>query len=207
MFTSKDLKMQMCTYMKDLYAEKILTDIGGNLSFRDPEGNTIWITPTGLQKNLVEPNDLIQLDISGKIIKDVTGRGPSVETPMHLAIYQEDEEFQTVIHSHAPYATAYSLLENPPEIPLLTAELSYLIPEIIIVSYAKSGSKELGKDVAENLLECGIVILENHGVVTASESFENAVHKTRALEECIKLYLLTKQFDRKIRPFKGFEDF
>jgi ribulose-5-phosphate 4-epimerase/fuculose-1-phosphate aldolase len=193
--------------MKELYSEKILTDIGGNLSFKEPNEEKIWITPSGLQKNLVEPEHLIQLDFNGEVIQDITGRGPSVETPMHLAIYQEDEDFETIIHSHAPYATAYSLIENPPEIPLLTAELTYLIPEIIVVPYAQSGSSKLGKEVAEALLECGIVILENHGVVAASDSFDKAAHKTRALEECLKLYLLTKKFERKIRPFEGFEDF
>ena len=30
-------KSELCVLMKDLYQEKLLTDIGGNVSFKDPE--------------------------------------------------------------------------------------------------------------------------------------------------------------------------
>ena len=192
--------------MQTLYQEKILTDIGGNISIRDSEEEVIWITPSGLQKNLVQPEDLIKIDYSGKILVNNTNREPSVETPMHVAIYENDD-FDAIIHSHAPYATAYSLLKNPPEIPMLTAELSFLIPEIIIVPYKRSGSTELGEDVAEALEDTGIVILENHGVVAAAETLQLATHKTHALEEVLRLYLIAKRFGKELRPFIGFDEF
>lgn len=199
-------KEYLCHLMGDLYQEKILTDIGGNVSIRDSEEECIWITPSGMQKNLVKPVDLIKLDYSGKILINKTNMEPSVETPMHVAIY-ENEDFEAIIHSHAPYATAYSLLEDPPGIPMLTAELSFLIPEIIVVPYQRSGSKELGTEVADALEDTGIVILENHGVVAAAESLQKAAHKTRALEECLRLYLLARQFGKEIKPFTGFDEF
>ena len=199
-------KEYLCHLMGDLYQEKILTDIGGNVSIRDSEEECIWITPSGMQKNLVKPVDLIKLDYSGKILINKTNMEPSVETPMHVAIH-ENEDFEALIQSHAPYATAYSLLEDPPGIPMLTAELSFLIPEIIVVPYQRSGSKELGTEVADALEDTGIVILENHGVVAAAESLQKAAHKTRALEECLRLYLLARQFGKEIKPFTGFDEF
>lgn len=201
-----NLKEDLCQIMRELYKEKILTDIGGNLSIRDADDEVIWITPSGLQKNLVKPADLIKLDYTGKVLLNKSNREPSVETPMHIALYQNDD-FNAVIHSHAPYATAYSLLDNPPEIPLLTAELTYLIPEIIIVPYLRSGSNELGEEVSDALEDTGIAILENHGVVSAGETLEIAVHKTRALEEILRLYLIAKDFGSNIRPFTGFDEF
>lgn len=199
-------KEYLCHLMADLYQEKILTDIGGNVSLRDSDEECIWITPSGMQKNLVKLDDLIKLDYSGKILINKTNMEPSIETPMHVAIY-ENEDFNAIIHSHAPYATAYSLLDDPPEIPVLTAELSYLIPEVIVVPYHRSGSEELGTKVADALEDTGIVILENHGVVAAAESLQKAAHKTRALEETLRLYLLAKQFGKEIRPFTGFDEF
>ena len=202
------LKSSLCNTMRELYAEKILTDIVGNLSIRDPDdAEILWITPSGMQKNLVQPHHLIKLSLHGEVLEDPTGMGPSVESPMHIAIAKADDDIKAIIHSHAPYATGYSVLKEPPHIPLLTAELSYLIPDIIIVPYARSGSEELGNDVAEAILDTGIVILENHGVVTCGESIEKAVHKTRALEEILRLYLIAKQFGGEIRPFSGFDSF
>ncbi|MFW9928385.1 MAG: class II aldolase/adducin family protein [Candidatus Thorarchaeota archaeon] len=201
------LKKNLCQLMRDLYQDKILTDIGGNLSIRDPDEEVIWITPSGLQKNLVNPNDLIKIDYSGKVLFNESKREPSIETPMHVAIYKEEEDFKAIIHSHAPYATAYSLVKNPPKMPLLTAELSFLIPEVVVVPYKRSGSVELGEDVADALIDSGIVILENHGVVAAAESLETAAHKTRALEECLRLYVIANQFGKELRPFTEFGDF
>ena len=61
-------KEYLCHLMGDLYQEKILTDIGGNLSIRDPEEECILITPSGLQQNLVKTVDLIKIYYSGKIL-------------------------------------------------------------------------------------------------------------------------------------------
>ena len=194
--------------MKELYQEKILTDIGGNLSFRsieDPK-KYFWITPSGMKKDLVEPEHLIKITMDGEEVDSDNELSPSVEWPIHLRIYQEDDDFQFVVHSHAPLATAFSILAEPPKIPPLTAELGFLVPEIIIVPYQQSGSTELGDAVAELLWDSQTLILENHGVVAVSEdSFQNAAIKTRALEEYLQLYLNIKKFGEKIRPFPGFD--
>jgi L-fuculose-phosphate aldolase len=194
--------------MKELYQEKILTDIGGNLSFRsieEPE-RYFWITPSGMKKDIVEPEHLIKMNMDGEEENDDSDLSPSVEWPMHLRVYQEDEDFQFVIHSHAPLATAYSILTEPPKIPPLTAELGFLVPEIVIVPYQQSGSTELGEAVAESLWDSQTLVLENHGVIAVSEnSFEDAAIKTRALEEYLQLYLNIIKFGGKIRPFPGFE--
>lgn len=202
-----DLKIQLCNTMKELYAEKILTDIGGNLSVRSVEDSQFfWITPAGMKKDLVEPKHLIKMTLDGKIIDDSDEKAPSVEWPMHLRIYQEDEDFKFIIHSHAPLATALSVIKNPPKIPTLTMELSFLVPELIIVPFKISGSSELGDAVAEALWDSNVLILENHGVISVSEeSFQDAVIKTRALEELLRLYLDAKRFGDELRPFPGIE--
>jgi len=202
-----DLKVQLCQTMKGLYAEKILTDIGGNLSFRSVEDKKyFWITPSSMKKDLVEPEHLIKMSMDGEVVNESADRTPSVEWPMHKRIFTEDEDFKMIIHSHAPLATALSILKKPPEIPTLTAELSFLVPEIIIVPYKRSGSNELGEAVAEALWNSTILILENHGVISVSEkSFQDAAIKTRALEEYLQLYLNSQRFGGEIRPYPGFE--
>jgi L-fuculose-phosphate aldolase len=202
-----ELKVQLCQTMKELYSEKILTDIGGNLSFRSVEDDQFfWITPSGMKKDLVEPEHLIKMSIEGEVINDNADRNPSIEWPMHMRIFKEDDDFRMIIHSHAPLATALSVLKNPPEIPILTAELGFLVPEIVIVPYKRSGSSELGEAVAEALWDSNVLILENHGVISVSEeSFQNAAIKTRALEEYLQLYLDAKRFGNELRPFPGFE--
>ncbi|MHA1973235.1 MAG: class II aldolase/adducin family protein [Candidatus Hodarchaeales archaeon] len=202
-----ELKLSLCATMKELYSEKILTDIGGNLSFRSIEDpSKFWITPSGQKKDTVKPDDLIEMTMEGEVVIKNSNKTPSVEWPMHLRIYQEDEDFKFIIHSHPPLATAFSLLKNPPKIPPLTAEIGMLVPEIVIVPYQQSGSKELGNAVAEALWNSEILVMENHGIIVVSDmSFERAAIKTRALEEYLQLYLNAKKFEGEIRPFPSFE--
>ena len=206
MTSDKKIKIELCQTMKELYLERILTDVGGNLSFRSEEDDQyFWITPSGLQKNQVEPRHLIKMSMDGDVVSEENDTNPSIEWPMHLRIFKEDEDFKVIIHSHAPLATALSVLKTPPEIPTLTAELGFLVPEIIIVPYEHSGSEELGKAVADRLWDSSVVIIENHGVVAVGETFGEAAIKTRALEEYLRLYLNTKQFGGDLRQFPGFE--
>ncbi|MFW9855271.1 MAG: class II aldolase/adducin family protein [Candidatus Thorarchaeota archaeon] len=206
MTSDTDIKVKLCQTMKELYREKILTDIGGNLSFRSTENDDqFWITPSGIKKDIVEISDLVRLStINGEILEARSDRVPSVEWPMHQAILNEDEDFRFVVHAHPPFASALSVVKIPPKFPQLTGELTYLVPEIIIVPYQKSGTSELGAAAAEALWDCSIVILENHGIVSVSEgSFTEAAMRIRALEEYLQLYLTASRFGE-LREFPGF---
>lgn len=204
METDHEFQIELCETMKELYKEKILTDIGGNLSFRSPEDeNIFWITPSGKKKDTVEPEDLIKMNFQGEILSKPSLK-PSIEWPMHLKIYEEDEDFKVILHSHAPLATALSIIKDPPEMPNLTGELTYLVPEIIIVPFEKSGSEELGAAIAEALWDCSVVIMENHGVAAIGENFKEAAIKTRALEEYLQLYINAKKFGDTLKEFPGF---
>lgn len=212
MTSDHKIKVELCQTMKELYIERILTDIGGNLSFRSEDDNQFfWITPSfsgvlpdGLQKNTFEPKYLIKMSMEGEVISEDTEMSPSIEWPMHLRIFKEDEDFKVIVHSHAPLATALSVLKDPPEFPTLTAELASLVPEIVIVPFEQMGSEELGEAVADKLWDSSILILENHGVVAVAETFREAVIKTRALEEYLRLYLNVQQFGGEVREFPGF---
>ncbi len=206
MTSDQKFKEKLCQTMKELYAERILTDIGGNLSFRSEEDDQFfWITPSGLKKNLVEPKHLIKMSMEGEVVSENNDLNPSIEWPMHLRIFKEDEDFIVIIHSHAPLATALSVLKIPPKFPPLTAELGFLVPEIVVVPYEQSGSEELGDAVADRLWDSSVVILENHGVVAVGETFKEAATKTRALEEYLRLYLNAQQFGGELRKFPGFD--
>ena len=198
-------KLELCELMKELYNEKILTDIGGNVSFRDPDKNSFWISPSRIRKNTVQPDQLVEISIETKeILFNKKNLKPSVEWPMHLTIYKQKGS-SMILHTHAPYATAYSLLEDPPSIPQLTLELHILVPEIVVVPYAPSGTYELGEKVSEYLEDVDIVILKNHGTVAIGQedSFDEAAIKTRALEEYLRLFTLAKQMGAEITAFPG----
>lgn len=196
-------KQELSNLMKECYNDKLLTDIGGNVSFKDPEKNSFWISPSRIRKNTVQPDQLVEISVeTGKVLTNKQNLKPSVEWPMHLTLYKQ-KETNMILHTHAPYATAYSLLEEPPILPKITLELSILIPKLVVVPYAPSGTYELGEKVSEYLRDTDIVILKNHGTVaiTTQENFEETAILTRAIEEYLRLYTLAKQMGTEITPF------
>ncbi|MFX1511861.1 MAG: class II aldolase/adducin family protein [Promethearchaeota archaeon] len=196
------IKRDLCEAMKDLYSQRLLSDIGGNLSCRSKDQESIWITPMGVRKNQVTPEDLLKIAQDGTIlVKNKKNLRPSVEFKLHLAIYAEDEDYNAVIHTHGPWSTAFSIA--PVHIPPLTHELQILVPDLneTFVTYAPSGSLELASAVSDIITDSGIAIMQNHGLVTAASTLEHALILTRAVEETIRVYSIARQLGGQISSF------
>src|SRR5512146_1735759 len=69
----------------------------GNISVRlDPE--TVLSTPTGMSKGMMEPEDLVVVDMKGR--KAMGRREVSSEIGMHLLIYNLRPDAHGVVHAH-----------------------------------------------------------------------------------------------------------
>lgn len=56
--TSMHPREQITLVMQRIYKRVLTTTSGGNLSIMDDNGD-IWITPTGVDKGLLKPSDII----------------------------------------------------------------------------------------------------------------------------------------------------
>src|ERR1700740_3360377 len=70
-----------------------------------------YLAPFGLMWSEVKASDLMELDFSGKV---VAGRGLVEDTALyiHLSVHRLTQA-ACVLHTHMPYATALSMLEDP----------------------------------------------------------------------------------------------
>ena len=82
---------------------------GGNLSMRMPSGE-ILITPSGMIYEDMVEDDVVVMDVNGNIIEG--DRKPSSDTEGILYIFRERPDVMAVIHTHQPYATAISLIQD-----------------------------------------------------------------------------------------------
>ena len=99
---------------KLLYKRHLVNAYEGNVSIR--VGDSIFITPTQICKELLTPDDLVEVDIaSGAIIRAGKGRKPSSELKLHLCCYRNRGDAQAVAHAHPPYATSFALRCEPIE--------------------------------------------------------------------------------------------
>jgi len=88
-------------------ASGLVVGTSGNLSARTPEGD-ILITPSGLDYALLEPKDVVLVDLEGRVLEGCLE--PSTETPMHTGIYHSRPRVGGIVHTHARYSTVLACL-------------------------------------------------------------------------------------------------
>ena len=159
----------------------------GNLSARCPDGH-ILITPTGVYKGDVQPEQLLEVTLEGQVIRD-GGLGPSTETPMHLALYQRWSDLGGVVHTHSPYALCMASRGEDLTRPI-TADMVLLLGKIPCLPYLPLGTQELADRVAAAGESANGVLLAHHGACTWGRNLREAWYCTQALEQyCRQLYL------------------
>ena len=171
--------------------EKILINFGlvigpaGNVSCRSNEKDKILITPSGVNRENISTNEIILIDLNGKIIEGKLA--PSREVTMHLLIYKSFKEAGAIIHSHPPFSTALSIIRKPIP-PLLDEFVVFVGEEVKAADYAISGSQELADNALKALGNNKAVLLSNHGLLCYGKDLDEALFITRLVEETAKSY-------------------
>jgi L-fuculose-phosphate aldolase len=185
---------QLAEIMQRIYQYSMTTTSGGNLSLIDSEGN-MWITPAGIDKGKLTADDMICITKEQKII----GRHkPSSEYPFHQKIYARNPEIKSILHAHPPALSAFSIIRNIPETKIFAQAIN-VCGKVEIAKYATPGTDELADYISEAFKKsANIVILENHGVVTAGETILEAFQRFETLEFCARTILNAKALGEKI---------
>ncbi|MEM2947804.1 MAG: class II aldolase/adducin family protein [Candidatus Bathyarchaeia archaeon] len=182
-----DLRGRMVNVGKQLYDYGLVVGAEGNISARIPETDRVLIKPSGVSLGFLKAEDLIVVDLDGNRVEGKLT--PSIETPLHTAIYRVRNDVQGVVHTHAPFSTAFGIAGT--EIIPLQVEMFLYIPNgVPVVPFELPGSKELAEAVQKLVKDYNAVILENHGLITVGSTIEEALLLTRMVEECAKVQLV-----------------
>lgn len=177
-------RQQLVSTVEELYDVGLITPTGGNVSVRLPDGQGYLITPSAMYKGGLKPEDMVQLDPTGKPVE--TKVRPSVETGMHLKIYELRPKCKAVIHTHAPTATLFGLLEMTAK-PITIDAVRFV--DMPLIPFKMPGSKELVAAVEESITKSPALLLQNHGLVTYGANLRDAANIALALEEVCKLLI------------------
>jgi L-ribulose-5-phosphate 4-epimerase len=171
-----------------MLAMGLVTGTAGNLSVR--HGDVVLITPSGVDYETMQPDDLVAVNLDGSVVTQ--GTNPSVDTMSHVAIYRARPDVGAVMHTHSPYAAAFSTVgrEIPP---LITEAAGFLGGAVRVMEYVPPASPELGHRVAEGLGSDRAVLLPNHGVIATGETARKAFHAAVAVEESAQVAFLALQ--------------
>ena len=152
----------------------------------------VLVTPSGLVKALVEPRDMVEVDLTGKPRRR-GARKPTSELDLHLTILRHRPDVQAVVHAHPPVATAFAVAGQ--EIPgNLLPELIFVVGPVPLVPFGMPGTPELGRSVVPYLeaQRAHALLLANHGAVTMGKTLDEAWIRMESLEHAARIIMTAR---------------
>src|SRR5215510_805497 len=147
------LKEQICEIGRRLYNRGFAAANDGNITIRlnDKE---ILCTPTMVSKGFMKPEDLCKVDYNGKQLAGTRKR--TSEVLLHLAVYKERPDVQSVVHCHPPHATAFAVAGEP--IPkCVLPEVEVFLGIVPMAVYAMPGTQQFADTIVPFLKDCNTI--------------------------------------------------
>ena len=159
---------------------------GGNISSKAKNEDVLALTPSGMSYLQLATDDICVIDFAGNPIEG--NLKPTIETDMHIGVYEHRPDVNAVIHTHQKFASVLSIINRP--IPALFDEVIVEIgPVVEIIPYACSGSPELVKNVASKLSnKCHCYLIQNHGALCLGTDMDRAMKNAELLENVAMIY-------------------
>lgn len=187
-----DAQLKVAQACQILSMEGHIDTVYGHVSARISDTDEIWMKPAGLGLEEIRQHDVIRLDWDGtKLAGDLPLH---LEFPIHTEIYRARPDVQCVIHTHPPYATAFSAINEP--LRPVNHEGALFAPSLPRFEQTSDliVTAELGQAVAEKIATHNALLLKNHGIVVAGSSIEEACVTAVLLEKAAYMQLLARQF-------------
>lgn len=192
----------------------LVTFTWGNVSGIDREQGLIVIKPSGVPYEELELENLVVLDLEGKIIEGTLK--PSSDTPTHLALYRAFPTIGGIVHTHSPWATSWAQAGR--SIPALgTTHADYFYGEVPCTrkltkeEINRAYELETGKVIINTFETSGMdplsmpgILVSGHAPFSWGEDAANALHNAVVLEEVAKMALHTYQLNPTIGSMDQF---
>jgi L-fuculose-phosphate aldolase len=203
----------ICEVMTDAYERNWITSRDGNVSIRHHDRDHFYITPSGVRKQTLQPDQFKKIRIVSSLMwseehyTDISANlRPSGEIPLHFGLQKEmgqhKDDVRVVVHVHPTYCIA----AMHAGIDLST--ISSAFPELN--RYTKVApnvgdvppiSQELADRCHENLqldhsgnIAYDIVGIKGHGVVAIDTSPWRAYEHIERLEHICKIVLASGNY-------------
>jgi L-fuculose-phosphate aldolase len=175
-----------------LYERGLIAGQDGNVSVR-LEPDRLLVTPAGMSKVDVQPDDLVEMTLEGKRLSGY--RSPSSEVHLHIRMYSRRPDVQAVVHAHPPIATGFAVAGEGFEAPVLP-ELVALMGRVPLVPYATPGTEALGDRFEPFIAEHDAFLMANHGALTMGPSLSIAHQRMESLEHAARILLTARILGR-----------
>ena len=181
-----DLRGTVAAASRRLAAEGLVPGTAGNVSAR--AGELVAVTPTGARLGELDAEQVAVVELDGRQVGG--SLAPTSEIELHLLIHAQRGD-GAVVHTHAPLATALSLVLD--ELPVVHYQMLLFGGPVRVAPYATFGTPELAEGVLAALDGRTAALMANHGAVTVAPDAGTAVEAALLLEWACGLYLRAAQ--------------
>ncbi|KAF8150074.1 class II aldolase/adducin domain-containing protein [Crassisporium funariophilum] len=167
--------------------------VAGHITVRDPvKPDCFWVNPFGMHFCLIQPSDLLLVDHEGKILEE-SGPRRILNTAaymIHSSIHVARRDVLCAAHTHSIHGKAFSTLGI--HLDMLCQDTCAFYDDHALYNQFKGVVLDLeeGKRIAEALGNKKAAILQNHGLLVATDSIEATVFFFIALEKACQVQLL-----------------
>ncbi len=191
MVNEYEIKKEICEIGKRIYNRGMVAANDGNISVKLND-NEFLCTPTGVSKGFMTTDYICKVDANGNVLQANGNFKPSSEIKMHMRVYKERPDVQSVVHAHPIYATSFAIAGIPLTQPIMP-EAVIALGCVPIAEYGTPSTEEIPDAVSKYLQYYDAVLLANHGALTYSDSLLAAYHKMESLEFYAELLFKAKQ--------------
>lgn len=202
----EELKKEVFEANLALVKHNLVIFTWGNVSAIDREKNLVVIKPSGVSYDDMKENDMVVVDLDGKVIEG--NYKPSSDTATHIELYKAFEGIGAVVHTHSEWATSWA--QAGISLPAMgTTHADYFYGEIPCTrpmtkeEIETAYEKETGTVIIEKFKENNIdpvdvpsVLVHTHGPFSWGKDADNAVHNAVVLEEVAKMTFRSKMLGR-----------
>ncbi len=189
----EELKQIVFDANLELPRYKLVTFTWGNVSGIDRKNNLVVIKPSGVDYEVMKPEDMVVVNLDGKRVEGALN--PSSDTPTHIELYRAFPNLGGIVHTHSRWATIFSQAGSGIKA-YGTTHADYFYGEVPCTrlmtraEIEQDYEKNTGSVIVERFRESSIdpdempaVLVRNHGPFAWGNNPVNAVHNAVVLEE------------------------
>jgi L-fuculose-phosphate aldolase len=184
------LRLEIVRVARIAANQGLISSSDGNMSIRLPNDRFL-VTPSGLYKMSMEPDDPIVVNSTGEILTGKPGLRPTSELSMHLEVYAQRQDVDAVLHAHPPFATALTIAGIPFPTDYLP-EVLLALGDVPTATYATPGTPALAESIQPYIKDHNSIMLANHGSISAGKTLEETLIALERLESAAYTYHLAQ---------------
>lgn len=167
----------------------------------DAAGRHILINPRWRHFARIKASDLLQLDVDDPAVMQRPDAPDPTAWCIHGALHRLRPEIRCVLHTHMPYATVLTSLEDSRVLPIDQNSARFWGRIAHDDGYGGFALAEAeGQRIAAALGDKPILLLKNHGVIVTGRSVAHAFDALYYLEKACQHLVLAYSTGRKLQP-------